>query len=276
MDYSNYFKELEKYEKNKEEEKKKNCCNNQIIIVDISNNLEICESCGNTKKYVEYVEENALTQINPYYRLTSVISSQGGYKFKALRRLHKWNNFSYKENTAISSYKEIRKIGLEIKLINEIINNSIQLYKDFYINNEISTRHKIKKSLYIYCLFYNSFELNFFDIFEVLSNYELSIDNFNKSIQRSNYNKYFLQNNMKLYIDIINKNYNIKLKLKSIIIIYNDYLIKNSKFNSNSILILILYDLLLKKNIKINQNNFYKLFSISNSTIKKIKNLKKN
>ena len=271
--YNNYFKELEKYEEKEIRSHavhctnlviEKDCCDNKKIIIDVPNNIEICESCGVSKIYYELEQENQITQTNPYYRLTSIIGFS--YKYRNVQRLHKWNNYDYKENTAIVSYKKIREIGLEIKLNNEIINDSIQLYKEFYMDNGISTRFKIKKSLYIYCLFYNSFKNNFFDIFEILTNYNLTIDNFNKSIQRSNLNQFYLQQNMKTYIDIINKNYNIKFELKKIIICYNNLLKENKKLNNNSILILVFYDLL---NIK-NKNEFFNLFNISKSTIKKL------
>ena len=263
--YNIYFDELKKYEEEEEKEIiKKSCCNNQIIIVDVPNNIEICSNCGNTLKYYELIEENAITQINPYYRLTSIIGYS--YKFKNIQRLQKWSNYDYKENTAIASYKEIRKLGLEIKLNNEIINNSIQLYKEFYIHNGISTRYKIKLSLYIYCLFYNSFEKNFFDIFYVLKQNNLTTDNFNKAIYRSNLNKYYLHQNIEKYIEIINKKYNINFELKKIIICYNEYLIKNKKLNNNSVLILVFYNLLKIKN----KNDFFNLFNISKSTIKKL------
>ena len=68
------------------------------------------------------------------------------------------------------------------------------------------------------------------------------------------------------YINIIKKNYNIKYELKNIILLYNEYLKKNNKFNSNTTLVLVFYDLL-----KItNKNEFFKLFNISKSTLKKI------
>jgi len=271
MNYKNYFEKLNDYN-NKKEEKiiKKDCCNNKKIIIDIPNNIEICENCGFTKIYYEYVEENSITQSNPYYRLTSIIANS--YRYKNIQRIHKWNNYDYKENTAINSYKKIREIGLKINLNNQIINNSIQEYKELYVNNGISTRYKIKLSLYIYCLFFNSFENNFFNIFEVLNEYNLTIDNFNKAINRSEKKKYFLQNNMIKYIDIIHKNYNIKFELKKIIITYNEFLNKNDKFNNNSLLILTLYNLLKEKK-DIEKINFYKLFNISKSTIKKISKL---
>ena len=150
MDYENYFKKLNEHEE--KEEIKEDCCDNKKTIIDEPNNIEICENCGNTEIYYELIQENYITQTNPHYKLTSVIPYSN--KFKHLNRLQKWQNYSYEENTALVSYKDIRIIGLEINLSNEIINNAIQLYKHFYINEKISTRNKIKKSLYIYCLFY--------------------------------------------------------------------------------------------------------------------------
>ena len=264
MDYSNYFEELNNYEEEQKEEIIEDCCDNKQIIIDEPNNLEICESCGNAIKYYELIQENYLTQTNPYYKLTSVIPYSN--KYKSLHRLQKWGNYSYEENTALVSYKDIRKIGLELEINNEIINNAIQLYKNFYIHEKISTRNKIKQALYIYCLFYYSFENNFFNIFEVLKKYNLTIANFNKAIVRTKFEEYFLQQNMINYINIIKKNYNIEYELQNIILLYNEYLKKKTKFNSNTILVLVFYDLL-----KItNKNEFFKLFNISKSTLKKI------
>ncbi len=263
MDYSIFFKKLNNYNE-EQKEIKEECCDNKKIIIDISNNIAICENCGNTEIYHEFIQENYLTQTNPHYKLTSIIPYSN--KFKSLNRIQKWNNYSYQENTALISYKEIRKIGLELKLSNEIINNAIQLYKYFYINENISTRNKIKKSLYIYCIFYYSFEKNFFNIFEVLKKYNLNVSNFNKAILRTTLKKFLLQQNMEKYINIIKKKYKIEYELKKIILLYNEYLKKNIKFNSNTILILVFYDLLKIKN----KNEFFKLFNISKSTLKKI------
>ena len=261
--YSKYFEMLEE-EKEEKKEEKEDCCPDKKIIVDIPNNIEICTKCGNTEIYHELIQENSLTQTNPRYKLTSIIPYSN--KFKALNRIQKWNNYSYEENTALQSYRDIRKIGLELKLNNEIINYAVQLYKNFYINEKISTRNKIKKALYIYCLFYYSFENNFFNIFKVLKKYQLSIENFNKAIIRIKFKNYFLQQNMVNYINIIKTKYNIEYELKQIIILYNEYIKKKTKFNSNTILVLVFYDLL-----KItNKNEFFKLFNISKSTLKKI------
>ncbi len=259
-----YFEILEKYNEEKKEEIIEDCCDNKQITIDEPNNIEICESCGVCKIYHEFTQENYLTQTNPRYKLTSVIPYSN--KFKALNRIQKWNNYSYEENTALQSYKDIRIIGLELKLNNEIINSAIQLYKNFYIGEKISTRNKIKHSLYIYCLFYYSFENNFFNIFEVLKRYKLSIDNFNKAISRTNFQKFFLQQNMINYINIIKKKYNIEYELKQIILLYNEYLKNKNKFNSNTKLVLVFYDLLKIKN----NTEFFKLFNISKSTLKKI------
>ena len=68
------------------------------------------------------------------------------------------------------------------------------------------------------------------------------------------------------YINIIKKNYNIKYELKNKILLNNKYLKKKTKFNSNTILVLVFYDLLKIKN----KNEFFKLFNISKSTLKKI------
>lgn len=262
-----YFEKLNEYnEKEKEEIKEEDCCDNKQIIIDISNNIEICSNCGNTENYHELIQENAITQINPYYRLTSIIAYS--HKYKHLNRLQKWSNYSYKENTVMKSYKDIRELGLKIKLNNDIISKAIRLYKDIYINEKISTRNKIKQSLYIYCLFYYSFNNNFFNIFEVLKDNNLSIINFNKAISRSNMNKFFLHPNMIKYIELIKIKYNKLFKLKDIIIKYNQLLLENNKFNTNSVLILVFYKLL---NIK-NNDDFFNLFNISKFTLKKIIN----
>ena len=264
MDYDQYLKSLNEYTLEEKEEKIKDCCPDKKIIIDESNNIEICKNCGNTEIYQELIQENYLTQTNPYYRLTSIIPYS--YRHRNIYRLQKWNNYSYKENTAIKSYNDIREFGLKIGLSNDIINNAIQLYKHFYYEKEISTRNKIKRSLYIYCLFYYSFEDNFFNIFKVLEDNNLSIKNFNKAIIRTDINKYFLQQNMEKYIDLIQKNYQKQFKLKDIIIKYNFLLKKNNKFNTNSILILVFFKLL---NIKDNEK-FFNLFNISKFTLKKI------
>ena len=261
----NYFKQLEKYNEEKKEEIIEDCCNNKKIIIDEPKNIEICKSCGNTEIYIELIQDNYITQTNPKYRLTSIIPYS--FKYKHLNRIQKWNNYSYKENTALKSYKTIRNLGLEFNLNNEIINNAIQLYKKFYYQDKISTRNKIKRSLFIYCLFYFSFNNNFFDIFEKLKIKNLSVTHFNKAISRSNLNEYFLQVNMKKYIQLIEKKYKKFFELKQVIIKYNELLKKNDKFNTNSILILVFYRLL---NITNENDEFFNLFDISKFTLKKI------
>ena len=79
-----------------------------------------------------------------------------------------------------------------------MIDNVCCIYKSIYIDRNVSSRNKIKRSLYIYCLYASCVEYNSeFDIIETLKDNQLSIENYNKALLKvEDENKLFLNPNM--------------------------------------------------------------------------------
>lgn len=267
MNYDKYFELLNNQEKKKE---KKECCENkQLILID---NFYTCENCGivdTNDDYEKLDNEKFRDKLNPKYQLTTKIEYKS--KYKNLLRIQKWMSYDYQENTANNSYKEIKKIGKKYNIPINILDISCVNYNDIYIKKNISSRNKIKKSIYIYCIykeaiFYNE-NLN---IFLILKDNNLSINNFNNCLTKLNENNFFLNENMENYIKLTKENYDIEINIYELIKKYNENInVKNNKkINKNSILIYIFYEIIKPKDDK----KFIKIFNITKMTFNKIIN----
>ena len=242
------------------------CCDNRQLR---HNDIEmVCINCGTICLLDEIIIKPQ--HLNPRYQLSTTI----GYapKTRNIHRLHKWINYDYRENMANRNYVEIREIGDKLKLNHKVLNNACYIYKRIYIDNNVSSRNKIKRSLYVYCLFRSCVDYHTeFDIIQTLKENGLSIENYNKALMKvDDENKLFLNPNMIKQYKKITDNWTTEITMKDIIVEYNRIckLSKENKYklNNNSILIGSIYKLL---EIKDNDKKFYKVFNITNTTIKK-------
>lgn len=265
MNYENYFNKL-KIEKKVE---KKVCCNNQQIL--IMDNTNVCENCGMVidKEIYENLDNEKFMVYNPKFALSTKIEYKN--KYRKLCRLQQWASYDYKENTANNSYNEIKKIGNIFNIETTILDNACCLYNDIYMKQQISSRNKIKRSIYIYCIYKSCLLKNIYDIdlLEMIEKNNLTIDNFNNAVIKLNDKNYLIHKDMKKYINNAKKDYDITLTSYEIVKEYNEYINKNTKkINKNSLLIYIFYNKIKPKNIK----KFIDLFGISRLTLNKIIN----
>ena len=217
----------------------KPCCDNkQLRFNEIH---KVCINCG--RMYLDDDEIIIKQQfLNPRYQLTTAIG-YSNKNLKSIYRLHKWLNYDYRENMANKNYIEIREIGNKLNLNHKILNNACYIYKTIYIDQNISSRNKIKRSLYIYCLFRSCLDYHKdYDIIQSLKDNNLSIENYNKSLLKvKDENKLFLNPNMTIQFKKLKDNWTTDITLKDIILKYNDIskISKNqkNKLNNNSILI---------------------------------------
>lgn len=239
------------------------CCINKYIRTD--GIFDTCVSCGFMKPHNEVIIKKHF--LNPRFQLTTTIGYNN--KFKSVNRLHKWINYDYRENMSIRNYKVIREMGQKLKLDNWIMDNACMIYKHIYIDNKISSRNKIKNSLFIYCLMKSAFYYKKeFNIISCIKDNGLSIENYNKSLLKvDDENKLFLNPNMTIQHKKLTDNFDSDITLMDIIIEYNKNCgNKNKKrLNDNSILIGSIYNLLDLEDDK----KFYKVFNITRTTIKK-------
>ena len=188
-------------------------------------------------------------------------------------RIQKWQSYDYKENTLIKSFKTIKKIGEKLKIQGKLLDKSCYKYKEIYINKNISSRNKIKRCIYIYCIFIIAYENNIkLNIIEILKDNNLSINNFNNCLNKLEENNFYLHNDMEKYLLLTKEHYNINIDIFFLIEKYNFYIKKLNnnkiKINKNSLLIYTFYNIISPKNV----NNFIKIFQISRMTLQKIIN----
>ncbi len=244
----------------------KPCCDNKRVRCgDID---MVCVNCGRIYELDEIVIKQQF--LNPKYQLSTTI----GYaaKTRSIHRLHKWINYDYRENMANRNYVEIRDMGNKLNLNIKVLNNACYIYKRIYIDNNVSSRNKIKRSLYVYCLFRSCVDYKLdFNIIQTLKDNKLTIENYNKALNKViDDDKLYLNPNMERQYKKIIDNWTTDITIKDVIVEYNRIckLSKENKYklNNNSILIGSIYKLL---DIKDNDKKFYKVFNITSTTIKK-------
>lgn len=241
------------------------CCENPVIRND--GIMETCINCGSMNPYNEDIIKKSF--LNPRYQLSTNIGYNS--KYKNINRLHKWINYDYRENMANRNYEEMRGIANKLELDDWVINNACMIYKNIYIDKNISSRNKIKRSLFVYCLFKSCMFYNKdFDIIQTLKDNNLSIENYNKSLLKvEDDDKLFLNSNMMIYYKKMNDNFDTNITLSNIINEYNRVCKIEKKnewrLNNNSILIGSIYNLLNLEDDK----KFYKTFNITKITINK-------
>ena len=277
--YEFYFKSLDNFiikEELKIDFKEDvDCCYNQSLIKDYTNGSVICENCGICyTDNIEYIDVPIYK--NPKFHLSTKMSYLP--KWRSIHRLHNWSNYDYQENTANKSYKDIEELGIKLGLHNKQIQKATQYYKIIYIDNNTSSRNKIKKCLFLYCLYKASnYKLN---IIQILNDNNLTINNFNKAMTKINdEDKLFLHNKMinyqKIFLNYYRKKsikyltnkyndfcklHNLKYDINNTIQNYNLFIqnYKEEEEEENTIDIILRYNIFTKKvkenNIKINNN----------------------
>lgn len=247
------------------------CCSSQNIV--IREEWNVCTNCARIFDKDETIIKEQF--LNPKYQLTTSIGF--GPNSRVIRRLHQWTNHDYRENMANNNYIEIRELGKQLN--SKVLDNACFIYKGIYIDNNVSSRNKIKRALYVYCLNKSCDDYNvYFDIIKTLNDNKLSINNYNKALLKVNdEDKLFLNRQIVNKYKIMSDNWNVKITIKDIIIEYNRLfkIIKQNKYrlNNNSILIGTIYFLLKAVVESSKMDKFYKTFDISITTIEKFKNL---
>ena len=246
------------------------CCSNKNEI--FTGLYFVCTNCG--KMTLENDTFINPTFLNPKYQLSTIIGYRN--KTKHISRLHKWANYDYKENAANKSYSEIEDICNTFGYDQNVINKACYLYNDIYINQKISCRNKIKRSVFIYCILKAVYHysgtwdcLN--ELPDMLKKYKLTMLHYNKAINKLNDDdKMFLHNKFLVYKEIIKKNLNKTINYKDIVLKYNEFLKKNSvnkhKLSNNSIVLITFYILLDK------DEAFFEYFKIMPYTVAKFLN----
>ncbi len=182
------------------------CINPDIQKIDV---MDTCLNCGNSKIHEETIIK--VKFLNPKYQLSTSIG-YGSNKYQPIRRIHLWTNTDYRENMAIKNYTEIKRICNDFNLSEKIKTSSEFKYKKIYIDNNISSRSKIKQSLFIYCIYESCLDYKVdFDIIKALVDNGLSIQNYNKAIFK-------IDDDKKIYLkaDMMVK-YHLSLKGKKVI-----------------------------------------------------------
>ena len=170
------FKKLDDFlDNNKIEHNYIDCCENMEKRE--KENYIVCISCGRMFPLIE--ETDPPIYLNPRFQLKTYIKYSS--KFRNLCRLNMWS-MDYRENTANNSYNEIKKICEDYNLNDKIYSKACFLYKYIYIDRNITSRNKIKRSLYIICIkksaSYFSQKLN---IKNVLEDNGLTFKNYQKA-----------------------------------------------------------------------------------------------
>ena len=266
MDYQNYFDLLENHNTKNIKKKEDKCFNyfDHEFVIDQENNIEVCTYCGETKKYIE--GDEPINHLNNKYHLTSMIV--GGKNCRnnyVIKKLHKYNNYDYKEVTMNKSFKEIKKICDHFKLSNKIYNNSVCKYKNIFLDQNISSRDNIKKSVYIYCIVfscdYNNIEI---DVDNLINYLNLKRKHYIKALKKLDKNNtYFVKDLVESKIQTCLEN-NIVIDKKIIYNDYHKYIVKNLKINKNSLILFLFYI-----NLDIKNESFIEIFNTTKITVKK-------
>lgn len=257
-DYSKYLDLLDNVieeEKETTEEEDKECCNNPDIVMDNIYCINICQNCGITSDLhsddyeLDYqIESHTFTSafmLNKKFKLSTTMN-YGGSKYYKLKRIHKWGECDYKEITASNRFEEINNIGEKLNISKKDLTRTHYLYKDIYDSCNISTRGKITKSLYLYCLYFiKDFNI---DILTLIKDNDLTTSNYNTAMKHLDNNKDFdynilyLHKKMKYFHNLFEENY-FEINIQDIINNYNLYLIKykDTKFSVKTILLSCFY-----------------------------------
>ena len=289
-DYSHYFELLDNaikkgiFETIIEEKKviDKGCCKKMKIVED--NTYRVCVSCGrNCLNNTDYVQ--SIFHLKTKYKLSTYMLNDFISKYKSLKRLHKWSNYDYRENAANVCYDEITTIGKSINLSHKVISMARFLYKVIYIDNKISSRSKIKRSIYCYCLYrsacHNKIDINIIELLHnVLQNEEpyrdnKDISNYNKALSKiKDKEKLYLNNNIKKYYELLMEHYKVNISINDFIKEYNRIVRiskrKRFKLNFNSLLLTTIYHLI---NNTDEDYRFYEIFNTTYITLSKFKKL---
>lgn len=176
------FDKLDKFisstKSKKPDKENKNCCDNQELLDD---DISLtCKNCGRIYPHYEEILPN--TALNPKFQAKTYIPYS--YKNKTLYRLNQWDS-CYKETTANKSYLVIRNICQKYKLNGKVQDRACYIYKYIYIDNNITSRSKIKKSLYIICVrkaaTFNNINLS---LKTLLNDYKLTFKHYNKAYSK--------------------------------------------------------------------------------------------
>lgn len=159
-------------------QKNKLCCDNPQIYND---NISLtCHNCGRINPHYEEILPSSA--LNPKFQAKTYVPYNS--KYRHLSRLNKWDS-DYKETTANKSYLDIREICDNYNLGPRIKDRACFVYKYIYIDNNITSRNKIKQSLYIICIkkaaTFNNIKLN---LNTLLNDYELTMKNYNKAYSK--------------------------------------------------------------------------------------------
>lgn len=271
--------ELAKQTPEKKEEEEL-CCSNPDKI--ISNERECCKNCGRSDiNPVVSLDSDWLSDNNrggtvnpllPKLSMRTYLSYMPGKKAAALRRIHQWNSYDYKEGKIGNCYilidELIAKIGIELRP--KVNSNAKIIYKNIYIDYNDTSRGNIKRSLIVFSILCALDHLEIeYNILEILKTTGVSIEQYNFGISKIETDeKVFLHENIEEFKQIAN-NYT-QINIKQVIDIYNENLQKKKDngycINSKTLLISSIY-MLIEKNL--NKKTFCKEFSITNTTLNK-------
>lgn len=268
MDYEKYFKVLENHNKMEIKKEDEEC--EHTFLIDYEYHTEICDKCGLSKPYVEEIKPN--TYLNKKFHLTTIIvGGKSSKKNYMLKKFQKYSNYNYKEVTMLKSFKEIKKICKHFNLNNKIYDVSISKYKNIFLDLNISSRDKIKKSVYVYCIIYGC---NFYnieiDVKDILNYIRIEKKHYLKALKKIDKNNiYFVKEIIDEKIDLCLKK-GIEVNKKNIYEDYYRFVLDELKFNKNSLILFLFY-----KNLDITDEDFILLFNTTKITLKKFNNLKK-
>ena len=271
MEFEKYFKVLEKYEEKKEKVEKVEKVEKHEWVIDSENSYEVCVKCGLCREYTEI--EPTIKYLNNKFHLTTVIV--GGKNTRenyVIKKLQKWNNYNYKEVVMNKSFGVIEKICDNFSLTKKVYFMAINKYKNVFLDDKISSRDKIKRCVYVYCILCSCeiYDIDI-DIDDLLDYIKVKKKHYLKALKKIDKNNiYFIKNIVESKINICLEN-NIDVDINDI---YNDYKsLKNTdmKINKNSLILFLFY-----RNINVSNEKFIELFNTTKITIKKFINLEKN
>lgn len=250
-----------KYTETIDEIKEQKCCDDMEIIKDST--FETCINCG-TKKLNTFEIERPNIYHNTKFHNSTLI----GYSSKLynVNRIHKYTTYDYKETTLMKTLTIIGKICIDFKLNGTIISQSKNIYKDLYIDKNISSRSNIKKAVYIYCI-YSSCKNNntVINLSKLIKHQKIKLSHFEKCMKKIDDTIIFSNRKILKYLNIAKDN-KLDITEQQLLTEYSKYVKLKENINVNSIIIGSIYELV-KEDIEL--KTFIKMFKTTKITLNK-------
>jgi len=211
------------------------CCESDENLV-MDNGLWLCRECGIIHKDIMYEE---VDEYEPY-KSPHILKTMIPYarNLKHVRRLHKWQNWSYQE---IES-KKLCDMIREKKLPINIIDSACYLANEYYIKEKIVSRSKIRTALLVYCVYraylYRDIDIDIRKLFII---FEITPKHYNQLVKKlkTDEERLFYPPNFSMLSDKYDIDNNEAIRIYSKL--FNS---KTHRFNRRTLILGVIYHLL--------------------------------